>query len=249
MTSIFTHGPSGGRRSTLRTALLAAAALVVVGGLGLRGSSQAAEDSRVVPAPVTDEAAAPGTETAVLAGGCFWGVQGVFQHVKGVSNAVSGYTGGARDSADYDQVSTGTTGHAESVKVTFDPRQVSYGRLLQIYFSVAHDPTELNRQGPDSGTQYRSAIFPTDAEQARVAQAYVRQLNEAHAFSAPVVTRIEPGKTFYPAEAHHQDFLARNPSYPYIAYNDLPKVEDLHRLFPDRYRTDPVLVAAAPPTN
>ena len=248
MNSIRTHSPSGGR-STLRAALLAAAALVVVGGLGLRGSSQAAEDSRVVPAPVTDEAATGGTETAVLAGGCFWGVQGVFQHVKGVSSAVSGYTGGARDSADYDQVSTGTTGHAESVKVTFDPRQVSYGRLLQIYFSVAHDPTELNRQGPDSGTQYRSAVFPVDAEQARVAQAYVRQLNEAHAFGAPVVTRIEPGKTFYPAEAHHQDFLARNPSYPYIAYNDLPKVEDLHRLFPDRYRNDPVLVAAAPPTN
>lgn len=250
MTSILTHDSSGRSRSTPRTALLAAAALVLVVGWGLRGSSQAAEDSRVVPAPVTDEAAAAGgTETAVVAGGCFWGVQGVFQHVKGVANAVSGYAGGARDTAAYDQVSTGETGHAESVKITFDPRQISYGRILQIYFSVAHDPTELNRQGPDSGTQYRSAIFPADGEQARVAQAYVRQLNDAHAFGAPVVTRIEPGKTFYPAEAHHQDFLARNPNYPYIAYNDLPKVEDLHRLFPDRYRTDPVLVAAAPPTN
>ena len=229
-----------------RTALFATAALLLVGYLGLRGTSQAAEDSRVVPAPAADEAPPAATETAVLAGGCFWGVQGVFQHVKGVASAVSGYAGGASDTASYDQVSTGATGHAESVKVTFDPRRISYGQILQIYFSVAHDPTELNRQGPDSGTQYRSALFPIGAEQARVAEAYVRQLNGAHAFGAPVVTRIEPDRAFYPAEAYHQDFLARNPTYPYIAYNDLPKVEDLHRLFPDRYRPDPVLVASQP---
>src|SRR5262249_49295691 len=155
-------------------------------------------------------------------GGCFWGVQGVFQHVTGVDQAISGYAGGSQTNAVYDTVSTGKTGHAESVQITFDPQQISYGRLLQIYFSVAHDPTELNRQGPDVGTQYRSAIFPTTAEQARVAKAYIDQLQQAAVFSAPIVTTIEPDKTFYPAEAYHQDYLTRNPRDAYIIINDLP---------------------------
>ena len=185
----------------------------------------------------------------MLAGGCFWGVQGVFQHVKGVTGAVSGYAGGDKSQAQYETVSSGRTGHAESVRVTFDPRQISYGRILQIYFSVAHDPTELNRQGPDTGTQYRSAIFPTDAEQARVAKAYIAQLEQAHAFNAPIVTKIEPDRTFYPAEAYHQDFLALNPTYPYIVYNDLPKVANLKRLYPEVYRSDPVLVSGGRQMN
>jgi peptide-methionine (S)-S-oxide reductase len=205
-----------------------------------------AEDARMIPAPAVDPPSGQATsEVAVLAGGCFWGVQGVFQHVEGVTNAVSGYAGGDKETAQYESVSSGMTGHAESVQITFDPRKIAYGRILQIYFSVAHDPTQLNRQGPDSGTQYRSAIFPTNAEQARTAKAYIAQLNEAHVFDAPVVTRIEPDRTFYPAEAYHQDFLTRHPTYPYIVVNDLPKIENLKRLFPDRYRAEPVLVAAA----
>jgi peptide-methionine (S)-S-oxide reductase len=172
-------------------------------------------------------------------------VQGVFQHVDGVVSAVSGYAGGGKTSAQYETVSTGTTGHAESVRVTFDPRRVSYGQLLQIFFAVAHDPTELNYQGPDTGTQYRSAIFPTTPEQARIAAAYIAQLDAAHVFSAAIVTRIESGKVFYPAEPYHQDYLTLHPDNPYIAYNDLPKVKALARLFPNRYRTDPVLVTAA----
>lgn len=195
----------------------------------------------MVPAPAVD---APGVQIAVLAGGCFWGVQGVFQHVKGVSSAMSGYAGGTAQSARYDAVSGGGTGHAEAVRVVFDPAVISYGRILQIFFSVAHDPTQLNRQGPDVGTQYRSAIFPTDADQARVAAAYIAQLEQAGVFEAKVVTRVEPGQAFYAAEAYHQDFLTRNPTYPYIVYNDLPKIEALKRLFGERYRADPVLMAA-----
>jgi len=213
--------------------------------LGLAAPSSADEPVRAVPAPALDEAASSGTsETVVLAGGCFWGVQGVFQHVKGVTSAVSGYTGGEKNTAEYETVSSGTTGHAESVQVTFDPHQVSYGRILQIYFSVVHDPTELNRQGPDSGTQYRSAIFPTDADQAKIAKAYIAQLNQARTFDAAIVTKIEPGKTFFRAEGYHQDYLTLHPTQPYIAYNDIPKVEALKRIFPDAYRPDPVLVAA-----
>jgi peptide-methionine (S)-S-oxide reductase len=194
---------------------------------------------------MADEQAAVGdTETAVFAGGCFWGVQGVFQHVKGVANAVSGYAGGEASTAQYETVSTGDTGHAESVRVTFDPHQVTYGKLLQIYFSVAHDPTELNRQGPDTGTQYRSEVFAASPDQARIAKAYIAELNQAHAFDAAIVTKIEPLKGFYPAEAYHQDFLVRNPTYPYIVINDLPKVAALKRLFPDQYRPDPVLVGS-----
>ncbi|MFY9969233.1 MAG: peptide-methionine (S)-S-oxide reductase MsrA [Roseiarcus sp.] len=204
-----------------------------------------AEEAHLVPPPAVDEPAGRAApEVAVVAGGCFWGVQGVFQHVKGVVSAVSGYDGGAKDTAHYDMTSRGDTGHAESVRITFDPKTVSYGRILQIYFSVAHDPTELNRQGPDEGTQYRSAIFPTNEEQARVAKAYIAELNQAHAFGAPIVTTIEENRTFYPAEAYHQDFLVQNPTYPYIVFNDLPKIENLKRLFPEVYRTDPVLVGA-----
>jgi peptide-methionine (S)-S-oxide reductase len=234
-------------RRPLRTAcvLFCIALLAVLAVVGLNVAPSVAEDVRAIPAPAVDEAAGQATsEVTVLAGGCFWGVQGVFQHVKGVTNAVSGYTGGDKATAEYETVSTGTTGHAESVRITFDPRQITYGHLLQIYFSVAHDPTELNRQGPDTGTQYRSAIFPATAEQARVAKLYIAQLDQAHVFNAAIVTRIEPDKTFYPAESYHQDYLTRNPTNPYIAYNDLPKVAALKRLYPEVYRTDPVLVAA-----
>ena len=225
-----------------------ASLLLATGGLSV--SPSAAEEARVVPAPTIDERPAETTsEVAVLAGGCFWGVQGVFQHVVGVSSAVSGYAGGEKATAEYERVSTGSTGHAKSVQITYDPRKISYGRLLQIYFSVAHDPTKLNRQGPDIGTQYRSAIFPTNAEQMDVAKAYVAQLKQAHAFDAAVVTRIEPDKTFYSAEAYHQDFLTRHPTYPYIVINDLPKIEDLKRLFPEIYRADPVFVATRGSSN
>lgn len=229
----------------VRAAAFGAAALVI-GGVAFRSMPSSAEEARAIPAPATDEA--PGTanaETAVLAGGCFWGVQGVFQHVKGVISATSGYAGGGKDTAYYEMVGTGSTGHAESVRVVFDPRKVSYGRLLQIYFSVAHDPTELNRQGPDVGTQYRSAIFPVNAEQARVAKAYIDQLNQAGVFDAAIVTRIEPARQFYVAEDYHQDFLTNHPDYPYIVINDLPKIESLKQLFPKDYRSDPVLVAAS----
>jgi peptide-methionine (S)-S-oxide reductase len=231
-------------------ALVIAAFLVFVVMAGW-GSRSAADDARIIPAPAFDESTrqAPASEVAVLAGGCFWGVQGVFQHVEGVANAVSGYAGGARDTARYETVSTGTTGHAEAVRLTFDPHRISYGQILQIYFSVAHDPTELNRQGPDAGTQYRSAIFPTDPQQARIAGAYIAQLNQAHAFPAPIVTVIEPGRQFYPAESYHQNYLTLHPSEPYIATQDLPKIANLERLFPQFYRAKPVLVAAAQPPN
>jgi peptide-methionine (S)-S-oxide reductase len=225
--------------------LLSAAALVALG-IGFAATrGQAEESPHLVPAPAADEAAAGESETAVLAGGCFWGVQGVFQHVKGVTSAVSGYTGGDKRMAHYELVGSGATGHAESVSVTFDPRQISYGKILQIYFSVAHDPTELNRQGPDSGTQYRSAIFPANEEQARVAKAYIEQLDQAHAYARPIVTKLEPGRTFYPAEDYHQDYLTLNPRNPYIVYNDLPKVAALKKIFPDLYRADPTHVLAS----
>ena len=225
-------------------------ALLLMGALAWRLHPASAQGARPLPPPAADEAPGPATsEVAVLAGGCFWGVQGVFQHVKGVTNAVSGYAGGSKSTADYETVSTGSTGHAESVQITFDPRQISYGRLLQIFFSVAHDPTELNRQGPDEGTQYRSAIFPATPEQARVAQAYIAQINAQHAFRNALATRIEAKQAFYPAEDYHQDFLTLNPKYPYIVVNDLPKIDDLKRLFPDLYRTEPVLVSSARPSN
>ncbi|HEV8032246.1 MAG TPA: peptide-methionine (S)-S-oxide reductase MsrA [Stellaceae bacterium] len=237
-------------RAILRRAAMILVAFLLAGGSAYLASPSAAETVRMVPPPAVDETRpANSAEVAVLAGGCFWGVQGVFQHVDGVASAVSGYDGGAQDTAQYETVSTGRTGHAESVRITFDPRRISYGRLLQIYFSVAHDPTELNRQGPDVGTQYRSAIFPQNAEQARIGEAYIAQLDQAKVFPATIVTKIEPGREFYPAEAYHQDYLTLHPSQPYIAMNDLPKIEALKRLFPDRYRATPVLVASAQPTR
>ncbi|MGO8834909.1 MAG: peptide-methionine (S)-S-oxide reductase MsrA [Roseiarcus sp.] len=225
-------------------------AILVGVGVSLRLSAPvAAEEPRALPAPLVDEQSAAASESAVFAGGCFWGVQGVFQHVKGVTSAVSGYSGGEKSTAEYETVSTGSTGHAESVKVTFDPRQISYGRLLQIYFAVAHDPTELNRQGPDSGTQYRSEIFAGSVDQAKVAKGYIAQLDKAGAFGAPIVTKVEALRGFYPAEGYHQDFLTLNPNYPYIVINDLPKIEALKRLFPDSFRKDPVLVSMTAPVN
>jgi peptide-methionine (S)-S-oxide reductase len=224
--------------------LLGTLLLASAGGLAVSGSR--AEDARAVPAPSMDEhAGAAKSEVAVLAGGCFWGVQGVFQHVKGVQQAVSGYAGGARSTAEYETVSSGTTGHAESVKITFDPQKISYGRILQIYFSVVQDPPELNRKGPDYGTQYRSTIFAQDSEQAKIAKAYIAQLDKAHVFDRRIVTTIESGKNFYPAEAYHQNFLAHNPTYPYIVVNDLPKIDSLKHFFPQDYRPDPVLVHVA----
>ncbi|EGE59526.1 UNVERIFIED_ORG: peptide-methionine (S)-S-oxide reductase [Rhizobium esperanzae] len=202
----------------------------------------AAEEAVVIPPPDVDEAAGSGTETAIFAGGCFWGVQGVFQHVKGVESAVSGYSGGTAKTAQYETVSTGSTGHAEAVEVKFDPKQVSYGRLLQIFFSVAHNPTQLNYQGPDRGTQYRSVLFVSDPQQRKVAERYIDQLDKAHAFPRPIVTKVSDADGFYPAEAYHQDFLTLNPTYPYIVYNDLPKIESLKSLFPASYRSQPVLV-------
>jgi len=210
-----------------------------------------AEPAVLIPAPAVDapkdqpKPGAPELQTVVLAGGCFWGVQAVFQHVKGVSQAISGYAGGTRDTASYEVVSSGRTAHAESVQVTFDPRQISYGRILQIYFSVAHDPTQLNRQGPDSGPQYRSAIFYRDDSQKSIAQAYIAQLDKAGVFKRPIVTQLSALTEFYPAEAYHQDYATLHPSSPYIAYNDLPKVENLQHVFAEIYRETPILVSAA----
>ncbi len=207
------------------------------------GSAQAAEEAVVIPAPAFDELATEAaTAVAVLAGGCFWGVQGVYQHVNGVFKAVSGYAGGPKESAYYEAVGRGNTGHAETVQITYDPSKVSYGKLLQIFFSVAHDPTQLNRQGPDRGPQYRSTIFPVNAQQREIAEKYIAQLDGAKVYHASIVTTLEDGKTFYPAEAYHQDFLVRNPTYPYIVINDIPKVENFARIFADIYRDKPVLV-------
>jgi peptide-methionine (S)-S-oxide reductase len=222
-----------------------ALAVAILAAMPVPGAGGSAERGRIVPPPASDLAADDATsQVAVFAGGCFWGVQGVYQHVAGVTNAVSGYAGGSKGSAHYETVGGGDSGHAESVQITFDPRQVSYGTLLRIFFSVAHDPTQLNRQGPDVGTQYRSAIFPADAKQAAVARAYIAQLNAARAFDAPIVTSIEPDRPFYPAENYHQDYLTLHPDQPYIAINDLPKIAELKRLFADHYRETPTLVRA-----
>jgi len=231
-----------------RAASVSLAATVLLAGCRASTTqSTVPEGVPTVPAPVLDEPSGEAEpEVIVLAGGCFWGVQGVFQHVTGVIQAVSGYAGGSQATAEYELVSTGSTGHAESVQVTFDPQQISYGHFLQIYFSVAHDPTELNRQGPDVGSQYRSAIFPTTLQQARVAQAYIDQLGQAAVYKAPIVTRIEPDQAFYPAEDYHQDYLTRNPTSMYIVINDLPKIENLKRTLPDVYRANPVLVESVP---
>ena len=206
----------------------------------------AAESETNIPGPALDLPRTPDgkLQTVVLAGGCFWGVQAVFQHVNGVESAVSGYSGGEQATAHYETVGSGRTGHAESVKITFDPRVISYGQILRIFFAVAHDPTQRDRHGPDVGTQYRSAIFSGDESQLAVARIYISQLDQAHVFRQGIATRIEPLKAFYPAEGYHQDYLVRHPNSPYILYNDLPKLEALKRLFPDYYRAEPKLVAA-----
>lgn len=236
-------------RLPLHRMVLTAIAGAVLLSSALISPSRAAEDAIVIPAPTTDLTAADGTQTAVLAGGCFWGVQGVFQHTKGVLNAVSGYAGGAKDTANYPASGTGATGHAESVQVTYDPKVISYGKLLQIYFSVVHDPTQLNRQGPDSGTQYRSTIFVQNDAQKKIAEAYIAQLNAAKVFKRPIATTLESGKPFYAGEDYHQDYLTLHPNQPYIVYNDAPKIEALKKVFADNYRDKPVLVRDAKATN
>jgi peptide-methionine (S)-S-oxide reductase len=232
-------------RPFLTRGALAALALSAAAAVFWQSPARSAEDAVVIPPPAMDEKAASGSEKAIFAGGCFWGVQGVFQHVKGVSKAVSGYTGGSAENAVYEVVGTGRTGHAESVEITYDPSKITYGKLLQVYFSVAHNPTQLNYQGPDSGTQYRSTIFAENEEQKKVAESYIAQLDKAKVFPKPIVTTLETGKTFYPAEDYHQDFLTLNPTYPYIVYNDLPKIENLKSLFPQLYSEKPVLVLAS----
>jgi peptide-methionine (S)-S-oxide reductase len=222
--------------------LMAVFAVGAIGAVLWRAPLYGAESAVVIAPPVLDNPKAPGAlQTAVIAGGCFWGVQGVFEHVRGVQRAVAGYAGGDRSTAQYETVGTGTTGHAESVKITFDPAVVSYGQILQIAFSVVHDPTQLNRQGPDVGTQYRSAIFYADDTQKQIAEAYISQLDKSHAFSRPIVTRVDPLKGFFPAEDYHQDYLIHNPYAPYIAINDMPKVENLKRTFAELYNGRPVL--------
>ena len=205
--------------------------------------SRAGDLDKQIPAAVADPANPASTEVAVLAGGCFWGQQGVFEHVKGVTKVVAGYSGGGSQTARYSRVSEGDTGHAESVQITFHPDQVTFAQLLQIYFSVAHDPTELNRQGPDTGTQYRSEIFAASPEQEATAKAYITQLDAAHVFAAPIVTKVEPLKGFFAAENYHQDYLVLNPDSSYIQVNDLPKIAALKQVWPDFYREKPVLLA------
>lgn len=207
--------------------------------------SFAAEDAFIIPPPKADVPAASGLKTAVIAGGCFWGVQGVYQHTNGVVQAVSGYAGGKEATANYDAVSNGDTGHAESVKVTYDPQKISYGKILQIYFSVVHDPTQLNRQGPDTGTQYRSTIFTSSPEERKIAQDYIAQLNSTKVYKKPIATTIEPLQAFYPAENYHQDYLTLHPRQPYIVFNDLPKIENLKKVFAASYRDKPALVRDA----
>jgi peptide-methionine (S)-S-oxide reductase len=223
---------------------LSTAVLVVVAGLAILLATNrfhAASAAIALPDPAVDETLAlkKGHATVVIAGGCFWGVQAVFEHVKGVNRATSGYAGGTLTNPDYEAVSSGATGHAESVEVEYDPSQITLGGLLKVFFSVAHDPTELNRQGPDAGTQYRSAIFFANQDQQRIAQAYVDQLNQAKLFSHPIVTQIAPLKNFYPAEAYHQDYAAHHPDNPYIAMFDLPKVKNLQKQFPNLYVANP----------
>jgi peptide-methionine (S)-S-oxide reductase len=220
----------------------AAFALGALGFILWRSPLFGAETPVIIAAPALDNPKAAGPpQTAVLAGGCFWGVQGVFEHVRGVQKVVAGYAGGDKSTAQYDTVSSGTTGHAESVKITFDPAAISYGQILQIAFSVVHDPTQLNRQGPDVGSQYRSAVFYADDTQKKIAEAYIGQLEKSHVFARPIVTRVDPLKGFYEAEYYHQDYLIHNPNAPYIAMFDMPKVENFKRTFPDLYSGRPVL--------
>jgi peptide-methionine (S)-S-oxide reductase len=216
--------------------------LALLFSLAVSSPALAADLDKPIPAPASDPANSAAAEVAVLAGGCFWGQQGVFQHVKGVTKVVSGYSGGAARTATYDQVTTETTGHAESVQITFDPKVVSYGKLLQIFFSVSHDPTEVNRQGPDTGTSYRTAIFPQSPVQAATAKAYIAQLDAGHIFPRAIATKVEPFKGFFAAEGYHQDFLVHNPDYPYIVYNDLPKLAAFKRVWPQYWQDKPVLL-------
>ncbi len=218
------------------------------GALAVAPATEAAETAKLVPAPSADPttaSSAAGPRTLVLSGGCFWGVQGVFQHVRGVESAVSGYAGGAAATAHYEMVSSGHTGHAESVQITYDPRVVSAGQLLRVFFSVAHDPTQRDRQGPDTGTQYRSAIFYDDGGQQALAKSYIEELDRSAAFGKSIATRVEPLKGFYPAESYHQDYLVLHPASLYIIINDQPKIDSLKRLFPDLYRAEPKLVGEA----
>ncbi len=233
-----------------RLARLGLLAPLLAGGLILAGPRLRADEApRLLPPAQVDSppATQPSSQSIVLSGGCFWGVQGVFEHVKGVQTALSGYAGGASDTASYEVVSTGTTGHAESVKVTYDPSQISLGQILRIFFSVALDPTRTDGQGPDSGSQYRSEIWTSSPAQARLARAYIAQLDQAHAFGAPIATRVDPLTGFYPAERYHQDYLALNPDSGYIAVNDMPKVEALKQLFPANWRPEPKMVYAQRP--
>jgi peptide-methionine (S)-S-oxide reductase len=216
--------------------------LALLFAFAVSSSAFAADLDKPIPAPANDPANSAASEVAVLAGGCFWGQQGVFQHVKGVTKVVAGYSGGAASTATYDQVTTETTGHAESVQITFNPKIVSYGKLLQIFFSVSHDPTEVNRQGPDTGTSYRTAIFPQSPVQAATARAYIAQLDAGHIFPRAIATRVEPFKGFFAAEGYHQDFLVHNPDYPYIVYNDLPKLAAFKRVWPQYWQEKPVLL-------
>jgi len=234
------------RPRLLPAALLAgtAALALAAGAFSLRPAL--ADDAALpTPAPAYNPPDAAPTETATLSGGCFWGLQGVYEHVKGVTKVYAGYAGGAAATAIYEVVSTGATGHAESVQITFNPKIISYGQILQIYFSVATDPTELNFQGPDSGTQYRGEIWYASPVQQKIAAAYIAQLTAAHVFPAPIVTRLDPYRGFYAAEAYHQDFLVLHPDYPYIAINDIPKVENLAKFFPALYQSTPTTVMPA----
>jgi peptide-methionine (S)-S-oxide reductase len=231
----------------MRTQLKMTAAALVLAACGMACHVGADAINKVIPAPAVDTPAAEasGLQTAVLAGGCFWGLQGMFEHAQGVTKVVAGYSGGTKATAHYEMVGTERTGHAESVEITFDPRKISYGQLLRLYFAVAHDPTELNRQGPDSGPSYRSEIFFNTPAQERIARAYVEQLTKAGVFKSPIVTKIEPLKGFYPAEDYHQDFLIHNPTYPYIVRNDLPKVEAFKKVYPELYREAPVALGGS----
>jgi peptide-methionine (S)-S-oxide reductase len=227
-----------------RTASRSIIALLLVAAVWVPWHAHAGDGAVTIAAPAIDNPKAAGpAQTLVLSGGCFWGVQGVYEHVRGVRRVVAGYAGGARDTAHYEEVGSGRTGHAESVQISFDPAQVSVGELLQMFFSVVQDPTQLNAQGPDSGTQYRSEIWYSDATQKQIAEAYVAQLNQSRVFRRPIVTRVDALPGFFPAEDYHQDFLVHNPRYPYIVYNDLPKIENFKRLFPAYYVQQPILVS------
>lgn len=234
------------RRAAIAASIVGALALAALVATPLRS----AETAVVLPLPAIDMPAGSEREqVAVIAGGCFWGIQAVYQHTEGVIQAVSGYAGGTKQTALYDVVSSGRTGHAEVVQIRFDPKKISYGKILQIFFSVAHDPTQLNRQGPDVGPQYRSAIFYANADQKRVAEAYIKQLDGVKSFKSPIVTRIDALEAFYPAEAYHQDYATLHPNQPYIVFHDLPKIASLKRLMPDVYRDKPMLVGKAAASN